>query len=145
MTDMQSSDRVVSDYGSEQRGVNTTTQAVADPVTGATTRSTTTRAWSGRSPGVEFVWLIVGIVVAFLAFDFVLHATGANSVGFAAFVFSVGKVLAAPFAGIFKTTYANRGSLLIWADVLAMFVYALIGMVITKLVMMATARGATRA
>jgi hypothetical protein len=145
MTDMQSSDQVVSDYGSEQRGVNTTTQAVADPVTGATTRRTTTRAWSGRSPGVEFVWLIVGIVVAFLAFDFVLHATGANSVGFAAFVFSVGKALAAPFAGIFKTTYATRGSLLVWADVLAMFVYALLGMVITKIVMMATARGATRA
>jgi hypothetical protein len=145
MTDMQSSDQVVSDYGSEQRGVNTTTQAVADPVTGATTRRTTTRAWSGRSPGVEFVWLIVGIVVAFLAFDFVLHATGANSVGFAAFVFSVGKALAAPFAGIFKTTNATRGSLLVWADVLAMFVYALLGMVITKIVMMATARGATRA
>jgi hypothetical protein len=145
MTDMQSSDQVVSDYGSEQRGVNTTSQAVADPVTGATTRRTTTRAWSGRSPGVEFVWLIVGIVVAFLAFDFVLHATGANSVGFAAFVFSVGKALAAPFAGIFKTTYATRGSLLVWADVLAMFVYALLGMVITKIVMMATARGATRA
>jgi hypothetical protein len=145
MTDMQSSDQVVSDYGSEQRGVNTTSQAVADPVTGATTRRTTTRAWSGRSPGVEFVWLIVGIVVAFLAFDFVLHATGANSVGFAAFVFSVGKALAAPFAGIFKTTYATRGSLLIWADVLAMFVYALLGVVITKVVMMATARGATRA
>jgi hypothetical protein len=76
-----------------------------------------------------------------LALDFVFHATGANNVGFAAFVFSVGTFLAAPFAGIFKTTYAAQGNLIIWADVLAMAIYALLAVVIVKVVAMAAARG----
>jgi hypothetical protein len=42
------------------------------------------------------VWLIDGILIALLALDFIFHAAGANNVGFAAFGFSVGKVLAAP-------------------------------------------------
>jgi hypothetical protein len=66
--------------------------------------------------------------------DFVFHATGANNVGFGAFVFSVGTFLAAPFAGIFKTTYAAHGNLIIWADVLAMVIYAVIAVVIVKVV-----------
>ena len=143
MTDMQSRDQAVTNDGSNQTGVNRTTQTYADPATGASTSRTTTRVWSGRSPGVEFVWLIAGIVIAFLALDFIFHAAGANDVGFAAFVFSVGKALAAPFAGIFKTTYAAQGNLIIWADVLAMVIYALIAGVIAKVVTMAMARSAT--
>ncbi len=143
MTEMQSRDQAVTNDGSNQTGVNRTTQSYADPATGASTSRTTTRVWSGRSPGVEFVWLIAGIVIAFLALDFVFHASGANDVGFAAFVFSVGKALAAPFAGIFKTTYAAHGNLVIWADVLAMVIYALIAGVIAKVVTMAMARSAT--
>ena len=143
MTDMQTRDQAVTNDGSNQTGVNRTTQTYADPATGASTSRTTTRVWSGRSPGVEFVWLIAGIVIAFLALDFIFHAAGANDVGFASFVFSVGKALAAPFAGIFKTTYAARGNLVIWADVLAMVIYALIAGVIAKVVTMVMARSAT--
>src|ERR1700722_28821 len=143
MTDMQTRDQAVTNDGSNQTGVNRTTQTYADPATGASTSRTTTRGWSGRSPGVEFVWLIAGIVIAFLALDFIFHAAGANDVGFASFVFSVGKALAAPFAGIFKTTYAARGNLVIWADVLAMVIYALIAGVIAKVVTMVMARSAT--
>jgi hypothetical protein len=143
MTDMQTRDQAVTNDGSNQTGVNRTTQTFADPATGASTSRSTTRVWSGRSPGVEFVWLIAGIVIALLALDFIFHAAGANDVGFAAFIFSVGKVLAAPFAGIFKTTYAAHGNLVIWADVLAMVIYALIAGVIAKVVTMASARSAT--
>ncbi len=145
MTDTTTQDRAVNNYGQNQSGVNSTTQTTGDPTTGATTRRSSTRAWSGRTPGVEFVWLIAGIVVAFLALDFVFRATGANNVGFAAFVFSVGKFLAAPFAGIFKTTYAAHGNLFVWADVLAMVVYGLVAVVIVKLVAMASARNASTA
>ncbi len=145
MPDVQTQDQAVTNYGPNQTGVNRTTQTTADPVTGASTRRSTTRVWSGRSPGVEFVWLLAGIALAFLALDFVFHATGANSVGFAAFVFSVGKVLAAPFAGIFKTTYAVHGNLLIWADVLAMIIYALAAAVLVKVLTLISARSATSA
>jgi hypothetical protein len=145
MTDMQTQDESVTNDGPNQSGVNRTTQTIADPVTGTTTRRSTTRAWSGRAPGVEFVWLIAGIVIAFLALDFIFHATGANDVGFAAFVFSVGKALAAPFAGIFATTYAAHGNLVIWADVLAIVIYALAAAVVAKVVTMLVARNAPRA
>ncbi len=143
MTDMQTQDQAVTTAGSNQTGVTRTTQTVADPVTGASTRRSTTNVWSGRAPGVEFVWLIAGIVIALLALDFIFHAAGANHIGFAAFIFSVGTFLAAPFAGIFKTTSPTHGSLVVWADVLAMVIYAAIAAVIAKVATMATARNAT--
>ena len=100
----------------------------------------TTRMWAGRSPGVEIVWLIAGIVIAFLALDFIFHALGANNVGFAAFVFSVGTFFAAPFSGIFNTSTAAPGNLVIWADVLAMVVYTLLAVVVVKVVGMSAGR-----
>jgi hypothetical protein len=145
MTDMQTQDQAVTNAGPNQTGVTRTTQTVADPVTGASTRRSTTNVWSGRAPGIEFVWLVAGIVIALLALDFVFHAAGANNVGFAAFIFSVGTFLAAPFAGIFKTTSPAHGSLVVWADVLAIVIYALIAAVIAKVVTMAMARNATSA
>jgi hypothetical protein len=145
MTDMQTEDQAVTNYGSNRTGVNTTTQTVADPATGASLRRSSTSVWSGRSPGVEFVWLIAGIVLAFLALDFVFHAAGANNVGFASFVFTVGKALAAPFAGIFKTAYASHGNLIVWADILAMVIYALAAAVVVKVVTLISARSATAA
>lgn len=140
MTDMQVQDRVVANDGQSYSGVTSTTQTTADPATGVQTRRSSTRTWAGRSPGAEIVWLLAGIVVAVLALDFIFHGSGANNVGFAAFIFSVGTFLASPFAGIFKTTYAAQGSLIIWADVLAMVIYALVAVVIVKLVGMMTAR-----
>jgi hypothetical protein len=144
MSDVNTHDQVVTTEGQGQSGVASSTQSVADPVTGATTRQTTTRMWSGKSPGAEAVWLIAGVIVAFLALDFVFHAFGANSVGFAAFVFSVGSFFAAPFAGIFNTSTAGHGNLVIWADVLAMVIYGLLAMVIVKVVAIVSGRGGTR-
>jgi hypothetical protein len=145
MTDTQIEDQSVTSYGPNRTGVNTTTQTAADPATGARVRRSTTSVWSGRSPGVEVVWLIAGIVIAFLALDFIFHAAGANDVGFASFVFGVGKALAAPFAGIFTTAYAARGNLIVWADVLAMVIYALAAAVVVKVVTLIGARSATAA
>jgi hypothetical protein len=84
--------------------------------------------------------LIAGIVLAFLALDFVFHAFGANNVGFAAFVFSVGSFFAAPFAGIFNTSTTAPGNLVVWADVLAMVIYTIVATVIAKLAGMAAGR-----
>lgn len=144
-TDRTTEAQSVTNYGSNLTGVNTTTQTVADPATGATLRRSNTSVWSGRSPGVEVVWLLAGIVVAFLALDFIFHAAGANNVGFASFVFAVGKALAAPFDGIFKTAYAAHGNLIVWADVLAMVIYVLAAAVVVKVVTLISARSATAA
>ena len=145
MTDVQVQDRVASSDGQNYSGVTRTTQTTADPVSGAETQRSSTRMWSGRSSGVGVVWLIASVVLVLLALDFVFHATGAASVGFGAFIFSVGTFLAAPFAGIFKTTYAVRGSLIVWADVLAMVIYALVAAGIAKLVSMVASNSAKRA
>jgi hypothetical protein len=143
MTDMQTEDQSVTNYGPNRTGVNTTTQTVADPATGASVRRSTTNVWSGRAPGVEVVWLIAGIVIALLALDFIFHAAGANDVGFASFIFGVGKALAAPFAGIFKTASAARGNLIVWADVLAMVIYGILAAIVVKVVTLISARSAT--
>jgi hypothetical protein len=143
MTDMRTQDQSVTNYGPNRTGVNTTTQTVADPATGASVRRSTTNVWSGRAPGVEVVWLIAGIVIALLALDFIFHAAGANDVGFASFIFGVGKALAAPFAGIFKTASAARGNLIVWADVLAMVIYGILAAIVVKVVTLISARSAT--
>ncbi len=144
MTDIQTDQSVTSD-GSNRTGINTTTQTVADPATGASMRRSTTNVWSGRTPGVEIVWLIAGIVIVMLALDFIFHAAGANDVGFASFIFGVGKALAAPFAGIFKTDSAARGNLIVWADVLAMVIYGIAAAIVVKVVALISARSATSA
>jgi hypothetical protein len=144
MTDIQTDHSVTSD-GSNRTGINTTTQTVADPATGASMRRSTTSVWSGRTPGVEIVWLIAGIVIVLLALDFIFHAAGANDVGFASFIFGVGKALAAPFAGIFKTASAARGNLIVWADVLAMVIYGIAAAIVVKVVTLISARSASSA
>jgi hypothetical protein len=80
------------------------------------------------------IGLLAVVVLAFLALNFVFHATGAVNVGFAALTFSVGSFLASPFVGIFKTTSAGQGNLLVWTDVLAMAVYTAVAIVIATVV-----------
>jgi len=60
------------------------------------------------------------------------------------FIFTIGGALAAPFAGIFRTTYATPGTLIIWADVLAVVVYAIAAVIVVKLVSMGTDQHARR-
>jgi hypothetical protein len=141
---MQEQDRVVSNDGQNYRGVTSTTQTTSDPVTGAATRRSSTWAWSGRPLAARLVGLAAGIVFIFLGFDFIFHAAGAANVGFGAFIFTIGGALAAPFAGIFKTTYATPGTLIIWADVLAVVVYAIAAVIVVKLVSMGTDQHARR-
>src|ERR1035441_2178784 len=145
MTDTQVQDRVVSDNGQSYRVLTNTTQTTSDPVTGAAMRSSSTRTWSGQSPWLGIVGLLAAIVLVLLAMDFVLHAAGGANVGVAAFIFSVGSALASPFAGIFKTASAAGGNLIVWADLLAIVVYALAAGLVGKVVSMIVDSAAKRA
>ena len=133
MTDVQVQDRDVSDSGQYPRGV-TNPPSTAKPITGAETRSRSTHRWSVRSAAAKTIGLLAVVVLAFLALNFVFHATGAVNVGFAGLTFSVGSFLASPFVGIFKTTSAGQGNLLVWTDVLAMAVYTAVAIVIVTVV-----------
>ena len=144
MTDMQAQERVVSNDGQDYSGVTSTTQTTSDPATGTATRRSSTWAWSGRPLANRIVGLAAGIVFIFLGFDFIFHAAGAANVGFGAFIFTIGGALAAPFAGIFRTTYATPGTLIIWADVLAVVVYAVAAAIVVKVVSMGTDQHARR-
>ena len=89
---------------------------------------------------VNLVWLVVGIIIAILAFDFFFRLADANDVGFASFIYGVGRVLAAPFDGIFGiSTAVGTRSVIRWSDLLAMVVYALIGALIVKVVRITSA------
>ena len=144
MADMQVQERVVSDDGQSYRGVTSTTQTISDPVTGVATQRSSTLAWSGRPLAARAVGLAAGIVVIFLAFDFIFHAAGAANVGFGAFVYSIGGALAAPFSGIFNTASTTPGTLLVWADLLAVVVYAIAAAIVLKVVSMGTDQRARR-
>jgi hypothetical protein len=90
MTDLQVQDGVVSENGQSYRVVTSTTQTVADPVTGVAMQTSSTRMWSGESLWLRIVGLVAAVVVGLLAINFVLHAAGASDVGFGAFIFSIG-------------------------------------------------------
>lgn len=138
MSDTQMQDRVVGNDGQTYSGVTSTTRTTSDPLTGAATSRSSTVSWSGRPLASRIVGLAAGIVFLFLAFDFIFHAAGAADVGFAAFIFAIGGALAAPFAGIFKTTLTTPGTLIVWADLLAFAVYAIAAAIVIKVISMGT-------
>ncbi len=83
---------------------------------------------------IQLVWLIAGVVDAILALDFIFKAVGANNTGFAHYIYRLGGWLAAPFNGIFTNTAVANGTVIHWADVLAVVVYTIAAWIVTKLV-----------
>lgn len=82
----------------------------------------------------QIVWFIVGVLNVILALDFVLRLLAANDTGFAHLIYSLGRVLAAPFDGIFGNNVVDGQYYLRWSDLLGIVVYSLIGWGITKLI-----------
>ena len=56
----------------------------------------------------------------------------------------IGGALAAPFAGIFKTASTTSGTVIVWADILAVVVYAIAATIVAKVVSMSTDQRARR-
>jgi len=52
--------------------------------------------------------------------------------------------LASPFAGIFKTASTTSGTVVVWADILAVVVYAIAAVIVAKVVSMSTDQRARR-
>jgi uncharacterized protein YggT (Ycf19 family) len=86
--------------------------------------------------GTQIVWYIAGFVEAILAFRFLLKLFGANpNAGFTSFIYGITQPFAAPFLSVFKIAYA-QGSIMEWTTLLAMLVYWLIALAITKMFVM---------
>ena len=140
------------EYREERVATPVAATPVADPVAVAGTPVARTAYGTGvvsRSVGVypvgyraiQMIWFIVGIINVVLALDFIFRLTAANNVGFARFIFALGRVFAAPFDGIFNLTVADGVYVARWSDLLAIAIYTSIGLGVTKLVrIMATPR-----
>jgi hypothetical protein len=107
----------------------------AAPTTTTRTYASRTTVPSGAGRLAQAVWLILGIVDVILALDFIFHAAGGHNTGFAHYVYRLGGWLGAPFDGIFSNTTIVYGRTFIrWADVLAVVIYSLAALAVTKLV-----------
>ena len=101
----------------------------------------TVRMYPVGSRAIQITWFVIGLIDAVLAFDFVFRLAAANDVGFARLIYGLGRILAAPFDGIFNISVADGVYVARWSDLLAIAVYSLIGAGITKLIrIMATPR-----
>ena len=76
----------------------------------------------------QFIYLILAIVLALLAFRFVLFLLAANPANsFAGIIYGITDVLVAPFVGIVSTPTFEGGSAVDVASLFAMVVYSLVG------------------
>ena len=87
---------------------------------------------------LRVVWFVVGLMAALIAIRFVLLAVGANeNGGFAKLIYGLTGWMVAPFAALFGSNLTYPGTagagILEPASLVAIVVYALVGLLVTKL------------
>ena len=101
------------------------------------TQETYTPRVRGLYRGTQAIWYIVGIIELILAFRFAFRLLDANTAAaFTKFVYAISYPLVAPFFAVFSQTEVLSGNVFEWATLLAMFVYYLIGVGLTRLLVM---------
>lgn len=82
------------------------------------------------------MWYVLGIIETLLIFRFALKLLGANpEAGFSSFIYGATHIFASPFLSVFRISYVE-GSIFEWTTLLAMLVYWIIAIGITKLLVM---------
>lgn len=95
-------------------------------------------AATGQSTAERIVYFIAGIILAILAFRFILSMLGANrDNGFADFIYSFSYPFVAPFFGLFGYEVEYGVSRFEIETLVAMAVYALIAYAIAKMIRIA--------
>jgi hypothetical protein len=118
-----------------------------DPVASSTAASA--EVVSSVSPGrraVEVTYLVFGIVEGLLAIRLVLKLLGANPLaGFTNFIYGVTDFFMAPFRNLLPAvgTGSSSGAVLETSVVIAIIVYALIGWVLARLIVIMFFRNVT--
>jgi uncharacterized protein YggT (Ycf19 family) len=102
---------------------------------------------SSVSPGrraVEVTYLVFGIIEGLLAIRLVLKLLGANpQAGFTNFIYGLTDTFMAPFRNLLPTVGGSSGSVLETSVVIAIIVYALIGWVLARLIVILFFRNVT--
>ncbi|MEK7650246.1 MAG: YggT family protein [Patescibacteria group bacterium] len=84
----------------------------------------------------QAVWYLLVLLEASLVFRFALKLFEANAAaGFTSFIYNISSPFVAPFRAVFKTT-SVQGNIFEWTTLLAMFVYWLLAVGITNLLVM---------
>ncbi len=82
----------------------------------------------------QIIWYILGVVEILLVFRVIFKALGANAgSGFTNMIYALSDPLAAPFAGIFGVTTAQR-SVFEWSTLIAGIVYLLVAYGLVQLI-----------
>lgn len=129
-------------------GVERRERSVVGP-TGSEHRETKVRNYAAEQDlqlykGVQLVWLILGIVEAFIGLRVVLKLIAANpDNGFASFIYKIAGFLITPFVGLTGTP-ASGGSVLEIPSLIAMLIYALAAWVIVWLIRLLFLQTASR-
>lgn len=86
--------------------------------------------------GTQLVWYLFGIIETLLLLRFVLRLLAANpNAGFTAFIYAVSYPFVAPFINVFGPSRVV-GSVIEWTTILAMLVYYLVALGISRLLVM---------
>jgi uncharacterized protein YggT (Ycf19 family) len=118
-----------------------------DPAASSTAASA--EVVSSVSPGrraVEVTYLVFGIIEGLLAIRLVLKLLGANTLaGFTTFIYGVTDFFMAPFRNLLPAvgTGSSSGAVLETSVVIAIIVYALIGWVLARLIVIMFFRNVT--
>ena len=108
------------------------TRVVETPDTYTTTDGTST---SGQGLAARIIWYIAGVLLALLAFRFVLALLGANpNNGFANFIYSVSHPFVAPFFSLFGYNLRYGVSRFETFTLVAVAVYAIVAYGLAQLV-----------
>ena len=87
------------------------------------------------------IWAFIGIINLLIVLRFFFLLFGANRVGFVSFIYDLTDVFVAPFKGIFEAA-ANGDSFFDTASLLAIVMWSVIGLIVTTLVKLFSARDA---
>jgi hypothetical protein len=114
-------------------GAQVYNRTVSDQVVDPAADKAATVDWISR-----VVWFVVGVMDVLIAIRFVLLATGANeNAGFAQLIYGLTNWMVAPFASLFgqPLTYPGAAGTAVFevASLVAIVVYALVGLLIVKI------------
>ncbi len=95
--------------------------------------------------GTQIIWYIAGLINALLAARFILKLLNANpSAGFTDLIYTVSKPFAAPFISVLKINNID-GSIFEWTTILAIIVYFLLAMALTRILVIGKTVSTTEA
>lgn len=107
---------------------------VVEPTENTTNRQVVERQVGGTTLLARIIWFLAGVLLALLAFRFILTLLGANpNNGFADFIYTTSHPFVAPFFGLFGYDLQYGVSRFELYTLVAMAVYALIAWGLARL------------